>query len=425
MTIAILGFLLFLLIFSAVPITWALGFTGLIGLIMVGGNPMTLIPQSIYNGVSFFPLLAIPFYIMAGEMMHRGGITRRLVKLSSMIIGRIPGSLAHVNILCSMFFGGITGSAVADTSSVGAMLIPAMVEEGYTREESVAVTVTSSIMGPIIPPSIIMILYGSTMNVSIGSLFAGGAIPGILVGLALSGVVIIRNIKHHFPVRKQVYSNEQNKKIIKDAIVPLMLPIIIMGGILSGIFTATEAGCIALIYTIIVSIFVLKKVKIYQIPEVILSTIKTTSTVLIIIGCSKTLSWALSLLQIQNSVKELFLSNIHSSFVFLLIVNLLYLFLGTLMDPAAALLLFAPLLGPIALDYSIDPIHFGLITCINLNIGNATPPLGQCLFVGCKIGKIQLLKVSVAVLPYIIAIIAVLLLVTYIPNISLFLPSKL
>jgi len=425
MTIAILGFLLFLLIFSAVPITWALGFTGLIGLIMVGGNPMTLIPQSIYNGVSFFPLLAIPFYIMAGEMMCRGGITRRLVNLSSLIIGRVPGSLAQVNILCSMFFGGITGSAVADTSSVGAMLIPAMVEEGYSREESVAVTVTSSIMGPIIPPSIIMVLYGSAMKVSIGSLFAGGAIPGILVGLALSGVVIIRNRKHHFPVRKQVYSNEQNKKIIKEAIAPLMLPIIIMGGILSGIFTATEAGCIALIYTIIVSMFVLKKIKIYQIPEIILSTMKTTSTILIIVGCSKTLSWALALLQIQNSVKELFLSNIHSSFVFLLIVNLLYLFLGTLMDPAAALLLFAPLLGPIALGYGIDPIHFGLITCINLNIGNATPPLGQCLFVGCKIGKIQLLKVSVAVLPYLIALIAVLLLVTYIPAISLFLPSKL
>jgi tripartite ATP-independent transporter DctM subunit len=422
MTIAIMTILLMILVFLGVPITWSLGFTGFVGLLILGSNPLTLIPQSIYNGVVYFPLLAIPFYIFAGEIMNKGGITKKLVDLSSLIVGRVQGSLAYVNILCSMFFGGITGSAVADTSSIGSMLIPAMKTQGYKEDEAVAVTVSSSIMGPIIPPSIIMVIYGSIMSINIGALFMGGIIPGILIGVALAIVVAIRNRMQHFPVRTEKYTPAERKSILLNALIPLGMPIVIMGGILGGIFTATEAGCVAVIYSFIVSVFVLKTVKLKELRGMLLSTAKTTGTVLIIIGCSKTLSWSLTLLQVQQSLTYFFSTTISSSIVFLIVVNILYLIIGCFMEPAAALIMFSPLLGPIAVHYGINPILFGLISCINLNIGNATPPLGQCLFVGCKIGQLSLGRVAKSIMPYLAAEIAVLLLVTYIPDISLILP---
>lgn len=423
MTILILAVLLIAIIFLGVPITWALGFTGLIGLLILGGNPLTLIPQSLYNGVAYFPLLAIPFYFFAGEIMNKGGITKRLINLSSLLVGRVPGSLAYVNILFSMFFGGITGSSVADVSSEGPILIPAMAEDGFTKEEATAITVCSSVMGPIIPPSIIMVIYGSVMNVSIGSLFMGGIIPGILVAIALSVVVALRNRTQHFPVREEKYSKEQAITILKEGIVPLGMPLIIMGGILGGIFTATEAGAVAVLYAIIVSCFVMRTVKISELPKMLLSSAKLTGTVLIIIGCSKTLSWALTLLQVQREVQVFFASTISSKYVFLIIVNLLYLFLGCFMEPASALLMFGPILAPIAVSYGINPIHFGLISCINLNIGNATPPLGQSLFVGCKVGKVSIGSTSKIMFRYLAALIIVLFMTTFIPQIGLFLPT--
>lgn len=423
MTIGLLALLLIVIIFLGVPITWALGFTGLVGLLILGGNPLILIPQSIYNGVSYFPLLAIPFFFFAGEIMNKGGITKKLIDLSTLIVGRVPGALAHVNVICSLFFGGITGSSVADVSSEGTMIIPAMHQQGYTKEEAVAVTVSSSIMGPIIPPSIIMVIYGSVMNVSVGALFMGGIIPGILVAVALCAVVVIRNRTQHFPRRTESYSFAEAKRIIIDAIAPLGMPVIIMGGILGGVCTATEAGCLACIYAIIVSCFIMKTVKLSELPRMLLASAKLTGTVLIIVGCSKTLSWALTLLQVQSELTSFFTTVIHSKFIFLLTVNILYLFLGCFMEPASALLMFGPILAPIAASYGINPIHFGLISCINLNIGNATPPLGQSLFIGCKIGRVSIGRESRYLLPYLAGLFAVLLLVTYYPDIGLLLPK--
>ncbi len=422
MTIGILVFTLIALIFLGVPITWALGFSGMVGLFILGGDPFTLIPQSIYNGVAYFPLLSIPFFFFAGEIMNKGGITKKLINLSSLIVGRVPGALAHVNILCSLFFGGITGSSVADVSSVGAMLIPAMKEEGYTSEESVAVTVTSSIMGPIIPPSIIMVIYGSIMNVSISALFMGGIIPGVLVAVALCLVIILRNRTQHFPRRTEKYSAEQAKKILIDAIFPLGMPLIIMGGILGGVCTATEAGCLACVYAIIVSCFVMRTVQLKELPQMVLNSAKMTGTVLIIVGCSKTLSWALTLLQVQTEIMAFFTTVVQSKILFLLCVNVLYLFLGCFMEPASALLMFGPILAPIAVTYGIHPVHFGLMSCINLNIGNATPPLGQSLFIGCKIGKVSIGKEAKVMMPYLLALLVILLMVAYVPEVGLFLP---
>ena len=423
MTILIIAVILIGLIFLGVPITWSLGFSGLIGLLILGGNPLTLIPQSLYNGVSYFPLLSIPFFFFAGEIMNKGGITKRLIRLSSLLVGKVPGSLAYVNILFSMFFGGITGSSVADVSSEGPILIPAMAEDGFTKEEATAITISSSIMGPIIPPSIIMVIYGSVMNVSIGSLFLGGIIPGILVGIGLTIVVFLRNRIYHFPVRTENYTKAQAKEILLQGIIPLGMPIIIMGGILSGIFTATEAGCAAVIYAIIISCFVMRTVHLSELPGMLLTSAKMTGTVLIIIGCSKTLSWALTLLQVQRELQSFFTTVISNKYVFLFCVNILYLFMGCFMEPASALLMFGPILAPIARTYGIDPIQFGLISCINLNIGNATPPLGQSLFIGCKIGKVSIGRTSKAILPYLLAEIIVLFIVTYIPQVGLFLPN--
>lgn len=423
MTILILAIILIVAIFIGVPITWALGFTGLIGLILLGGNPLTLIPQSIYSGVSYFPLLAIPFFFFAGEIMNKGGITRRLINLSSLLVGRVPGSLAYVNILFSMFFGGITGSSVADVSSEGPILIPAMADDGFTKEEATAITVCSSIMGPIIPPSIIMVIYGSVMNVSIGALFMGGIIPGILVSVALSVVVMLRNRTQHFPVRTEKYTKQQAITILKQGIVPLGMPLIIMGGILGGLFTATEAGAIAALYAVIVSCFVMRTVRLKELPKMLLNSAKLTGTVLIIIGCSKTLSWALTLLQVQKEIQFFFNTTVSSKYVFLMLVNVLYLFLGCFMEPASALLMFGPILAPIAVSYGVNPIHFGLISCINLNIGNATPPLGQSLFVGCKIGKVSIGSTSKVMIPYLLALFVVLMATTFVPQVGLLLPS--
>ena len=421
--VLILTFLLFVLIFSAVPICWALGTVGVVGLLLVQGNALTMIPQSLYAGINYFPFLAIPFFIFAGELMNKGGITKKLVELSRLIIGRVPGSLAYVNILASMFFGGITGSAQADTSCVGGILIPAMKEEGYDDATSVAVTASSSVIGPIIPPSIIMVIYGSTMNVSVGALFMGGLVPGILVGFMLMAVVAIQNRTRHFPVSTKVYSRREKKKVLVDSLIPLGMPVIILGGILGGVFTATEAGAAASLYALLVSMFLLKTVRVNDLLPMLKRTALTTASILIIIGGSKIISWVFVLLKIQAAIGAFMQAYVASPILFLLIVNLLLLFMGTFMDGSAALIMMAPILAPIAVRYGISPLQFGLIMCINLTIGHATPPLGLCLFIGCKLGRISLSRGAVAILPYVAAEVVVLLLITYFPALTLTLPK--
>ena len=423
MEIIFLIALLFILIFSAIPICWAIGIVGVVGLFLVDGNPITMIPQCLYSGINYYTLIAVPFFVFAGEIMNKGGITEKLINLSKLIIGRIPASLAQVNILASMFFGGITGSAQADTACIGGILIPAMVKDGYTPEESVAVTASSSCIGPIIPPSIIMVLYGSTMNVSIGKMFMGSLLPGILVGIGLMCVVAVRDRIYHFPRSTKKYSKTEVKSILIDALIPLGMPIVLMGGILTGIFTATEAGAVAVLYSLIVSVFFLKTVKAKDLLTMLKTAAQTTGAILIIVGCSKILSWVMALLHISASMEYFFSTYVNSQIMFLRLVNLLLLFVGTFMDASASLILLAPILAPIAVSYGVDPIQFGIIMCINLVIGHATPPLGLCLFIACKIGRVSLAKGGKAILPYVLGEVVVLLLVTYIPWITSILPS--
>jgi tripartite ATP-independent transporter DctM subunit len=425
----LLGMSLFVLVFAlmimGVPVYIALGAAGTVGLLMLKGNPLLVVPQSLYAGIGFFPLLAIPFFILAGELMNRGGITDRLISFSRMLIGKAPASLANSNILASMFFGGVTGSAQADTSAIGGVLIPAMVKEGYSPEFSVAVTASSSTCGPIIPPSIMMVIYCVTVGGSVGTMFVGGIIPGILIGLGLICVVLIMDRKYHFPRLLESMPVKEKLRVTVEAIWPLGMPLIIVGGILGGVVTPTEAGALAVLYSLIVGFWIMKTLSLKDLVSMLKNTALLTSTVLMIISCARILGWVLTAVQIQVYLGELFKAISDSPYIFLFLVNILLLIMGTFMDGGASVIILAPILTPIAISLGINPIHFGLLMVLNLVIGCGTPPLGLCLFIACGIAKIPVEKGAKAIMPFLVAEIVVLFLVTYIPEIVLFIPRAL
>lgn len=424
---ASLVLLLFFLILIGTPVFVSLGFAGAIGLIIISmgqafGDPLIAIPQSLYSGIGFFPLLAIPLFILAGEIMSRSGITGRLVKFSVMLIGRMPASLANANILSSMFFGGITGSAQADTSAVGGVLIPAMVKEGYSKEIAVAVTASSSTVGPIIPPSIIMVIYGVSVGTSIGALFTAGVIPGILIGCSLILTVMVLNRKHKFPKRTDTIPFREKLIITRDAIWPLGMPAIIVGGILGGVVTPTEAGALAVLYSLVFGYAIQRSLVLSDLPKMLRHTAMLTAAVMLIISCAKILSYVFTVYQMPVLLGEFFQTATGSPLVFLLLVNVLLLIIGTFMDGGASVIILAPILAPIAVSYGIDPIHFGVIMVLNLIIGQGTPPLGLCLFIASSIAGLPVERGAKAILPFITAEVIVLFAVTYLPWISLTLP---
>ena len=424
--------LIFIFIVLGVPVFAGLGSAGVIGLFLlqsrltsVAATSLIAIPQNIYTGIGYFALLAIPLYVLAGELMNEGGITQRLIKFAVMLIGRVPGSLAHANIITSLFFGGITGSAQADTSCVGGILIPAQVKEGYTPAFSVAVTAASSTLGPIIPPSNMMVLYGVTVGASISALFMAGFVPGVLVAIAECTVVILLNRKYNFPKRTEKYTKNEILAITKSALLPLVMPIIIVGGIISGIVTPTEAGVLAVVYALVVSVFVLRTVTLKKLWAILVKTATNSAAIFMIIAFAKVASYALAALNMTSIVKELFLSFSSSPYVFLLLVNVLLLIMGMFMDGGASVLLLAPILQPIAVSLGINPIHFGLIMVLNLVIGLGTPPLGQCTFIACKIADIDVWDGFKAMMPFLAAEFIILMLVTYIEPITMTIPRLL
>ncbi len=428
-SILMLVVLIFVFIMIGVPVYASLGVSGLISLIMLQGKlavgtgvPLLVIPQSIYSGIGYFPLLAIPFFILAGEIMNRGGITDRLIKFALLIIGRMPASLAQANIVASMFFGGITGSAQADTSCIGGVLIPAMEKEGYSKEFSVAVTAASSTCGPIIPPSIMMVIFGVAVNASVGALFMGGLIPGILIGLSEMAVVAIMDRKYHFPRRTEKMPRSEKITVALDGLLPLGMPLIIVGGIIGGVFTPTEAGAASVVYSLFVSMAVLKTVKAKDLIPMLRHTATLSATTLMIISCAKIISYGLTALQMPVLLGNLFMSISDSPYVFLLLVNILLLIMGMFMDGGASVIILAPILTPIAMTLGINPIHFGLVMVLNLVIGCGTPPLGLCLYIACGIAKLPVERGARAILPFIAAEVVVLLLITYLPELVLFFP---
>lgn len=431
-SIVIIGLvvLVFVFIMVGIPVYISLGLTGLISLAALSitkGSPLALavMCQSVYTGVSATAMLAIPFYILAGIIMNRGGITEKLINLALLLIGRLPASLAQANIVASMFFGGITGSAQADTSCIGGILIPAMVDKGYEPEEAVGVTVSSSTCGPIIPPSIMMVVFAVTVNCSIGALFMGGAIPGILIGLGLMLVVALRDRKHHFPRMTEKFSRQEKMTIMKEGLIPLGMPVIIVGGIMTGVCTATEAGAMAVIYSLVTGVFITRTVKIKDLWGMLLEAGAQSGAILMIIATAKILAYSLSALQMGTLVANLFLSITTNKYIFLLLINILLLIMGMFMDGSAALIILAPILQPIALTLGISTVHLGIIMVLNLIIGVGTPPMGACLFIASKISGISVERCAKGIVPYLIGEMVVLLLVTYVPFIVTFLPTVL
>jgi len=414
MTVVIgLTFLLTLII--GIPISFVLGITSLAALLVWGKVPFDLISQRMFTGVDSFPLMAIPFFMLAGLLMNEAGITKPLIDFADSIVGKIKGGLAHVNIVASMFFAGITGSAVADASALGSILIPTMVEQGYDRDYSGAVCAAASVIGPIIPPSIVMVVYAMTAGVSIGGLFMAGIVPGILLGLSLMVVAYIYAIKRNYSSRKDSISFFKFVSICKRAILPLLMPIIILGGILFGFFTPTEAAAVAVAYAFFIGLFVTKKLKIVNIPKIFIEAGVSSSVVLFIISTANVFSWILATQQVPQKMSNLILSLSSNTWVILLLLNILLLIVGCFLETSAAILIFVPILVPVMNVLGIHPLHFGIIVVLNLCIGIITPPLGVCLFVASTVANIEFESIVKSIWPFLLAEIVVLIIITYLP----------
>jgi len=388
------------------------------------GDPLLFlqIPQRMFTSTENLLLLAIPFFIMAGEIMNRAKITDKLMILSGALVGWIRGGLAHTNIIASMFFAGITGSAVSDTVAVGGIMIPAMKENGYDEDYSAAVTASSSVIGPIIPPSIPMLLYASVMNVSIAGLFLGGLLPGIMVALFLMGTAYLVAVRKGIGERAPFVGFVNLFIAFLRGIPALLLPAIIMGGILGGFFSPTQASAVAVMYGLVIGFIFYRTLSWSDIAPILKHTVTATAMIMFLLACAKSFSWLVSYYNLVEHVTLAFVTLTENKYVFLLLVNILFLVLGMFLDMGFAIIVLGPLIAPIAYQYGVDPIHFGLITCVNLTIGLATPPFGLVLFAACGVSGVKLAPLSRAILPFIAAEIAVLLLITYVPFFTMYFP---
>lgn len=407
-----------------VPISFCIGLSTIATmLVTIQAMPaVTTVAQRMATGLDSFALLAIPFFILSGQLMNRGGIARRLIDLAKVLVGALPGGLAFVNILANMLFGSISGSAVAAASAIGGFMTPLMDKEGYDRGYSAAVNISSATTGLLIPPSNILIVYSlASGGVSIAALFLAGYVPGILMGLAIMFVAASIAMLRRYPVGGRVALRDSIRRFL-DAIPSLLLIVIVMGGIIAGYFTATEASAIAVLYTFILSVLVYKEVKFSELPKVLLDTASTTAIVMLLIGTSMGMSWILAYTNIPQNVSEALISLTDNKIAILLIINVILLMVGVFMDMTPAVLIFTPIFLPVAMNLGISPIHFGIIMVMNLCIGLCTPPVGSVLFVGCGIANTTIAKVIRPLLPMFIAMILALLVVTYFPGISLWLP---
>lgn len=408
----------------SVPIAISLGVAVIITVSFFTPFPLLGMAQRMVTGIDSFVLLAIPFFMLTGRLMNEGGITDRLFDFARSLVGPIRGGLAHANVLASMIFAGMSGSAVADAGGLGMVEIKAMTEQGYRREFAAAVTVASSTIGPIIPPSIPMVIYGAMAEVSVGRLFLGGFIPGVLMGLALMVLIYLWSFREAMP-RDPGYSLQRVWTTFRDAFLPLLTPVILLGGIVSGIFTPTEAAAVAAMYAFFLSFVIYRTVGLRDIPSIIIDTLITTAVVTFIISTTSGFSWLLIVGRIGRLLVEFVSSVTQSPAVVLLIVNVALLILGCLMEAGVLLILLTPLLVPVMTTMGVDLVHFGVVMVLNLMIGVATPPVGMCLFVVSEANSIRLEALMREVLPLVLPLIAVLFLITYVPELVLVVPRWL
>ncbi len=413
------------LILLGMPVAYAMGLSALIGGWYID-IPADAIMIAIAGGVNKFSLLAIPFFVLAGAIMAEGGMAHRLVAFAGVLVGFVRGGLSIVNILASTFFGAISGSSMADTASIGSVLIPEMEKKGYPREFATAVTISGSVQAILIPPSHNAVIYSLAAggSVSIAALFLAGVLPGLILGLTLTVMCLVIAKKQDFP-KGRVIPMKEALKIVVDALWGLMTIVIILGGILSGVFTATESASIAVIWAFAVTMFVYRDYKWNELPKLVHRTVKTLSIVMILIGFAASFGYIMTLMQIPQQITGLFTSISDNKIVVLLMINVLLLLLGTLMDMAPLILIMTPILLPIVTSLGVDSVHFGMIMMLNLAMGLITPPVGSVLFVGAAVAKLPIEQVVKALNPFFIALFLVLMAVTYIPAISLWLPRLL
>ena len=425
MALTVLVVTLIVLLIIGLPLPYSLGGAAVAGLLAMNeGIPLTVIPQRFVAGIDSFAFMAIPFFLLLGELMNAAGITRRIIRLSNALVGHLPGGLAQVNVVSSMFFGGISGSATADTASIGSILIPAMKKEGYPAGFSVALTAASSTAGPIIPPSILLVLYGVIANVSITNLFLAGYVPGVMLCVGLMGLSYFLARRNGYPVHSRA-SLSESLIALKESAFAAFMPFLIIGGMLLGVFTVTEAGGVSVVYGLFVGIFIYGDLKVRDLPAVLSTAMIKVGTLMTVAAAALIFAWVLTILQVPQQLAGAIFSITRDPLLILLMLNVLFLVVGMFMEAKAAMLILLPVILPLLPKVGIDPTHFGIVIVFNLLIGLVTPPVGLCLNLAAKIGDVRIDKAALAALPMILLMLAVLLIVTYVPDLVLWLPRAI
>lgn len=415
--------LFLIVLFLGMPIAFAMGVPSLAYIFASGHSAfIDIIPQKIFGGLNSFTLLAVPFFLFAGEVMGCCGITERLAKLCDLLVGRMRGGLAYVNVLCSTIFAGISGSAITDIMSMGALEINMMKQQGYDDDFATACTVSSSVVGPVIPPSIMAAMYSGITGCSMGALFAAGYIPGVLMSLAMCIVIFYQAHKYNFPRRTKKYLPSETAKILVDGIAAVLMPIIMIGGILTGTFTPTEAAIVGVVYAIVVGIAFLRTLKFRDLPRLLMNAAKNSCALLLLLGIAYLFGWVLSYENISGRLGALITALTQDSSVFLLLVAVLSIFAGMWMEVGTIIIIFAPIFYPVALSLGINAIHFGIIMIICSSLGVTTPPVGVCLYAASSIAGISAERTFRRVIPFFIAQVITILILIFFPQLILWLP---
>ena len=424
MTIVLLAF--FLLLLVGTPIGIVLGITGLVGIMQLGGEKfLAMAPARFFAGLDLFPFLAMPFFILAGEIMNKSGITNRLVGLSNVLVGWLRGGMAHSNMVASVFFAGITGAATADAAAFGNTLVPAMVKQGYSKPFACAVTAAGSIIGPTIPPSTLMVIYGSIMGVSIAGLFAAGIIPGLLICFVCMALIAIFGKKWGLPKSGHKPSIREIIVAIRESLVALVMPIIVLGGIMGGLTTPTEAAAIAVLYALVVGSLVYRSLTLEDLLQMLIRTSLITGVIFLIIASASIVGWWMTFEQIPQAIANSFLEVSDNPYVIITMILALLLVIGLFMDINATLIILSPVLGPLLVSIGMEPVHAGVMIILALNISLMTPPVGACLFVLSSVTGAKIEEISKSLWPLLLVEIAVLFLIAYWADLTLFLPRLL